>query len=287
MTNHPHRSAVAALLLLLLVMGVSIPRVEAQSVIINPATQRFLDGFVKTIPNLAQRWVGTDYCSYPGIVCDTDGFVRIRLNTIAGASSTLSGQLPELRNNIDGASVRVREINLRGLGSVRGNLPSSWAALVLLEKLDLSMTGVGGSIPDSWNGMRSLVSVAISGTNVCRGLPNWKASSMPALTSVDFSNNRMSGALSKSFGSFSTRNIQLDISGNSFCGCLPDTWTSTTLVEAARAANPQLLEATCGVTNRCTSQSNRCAAGDAASTVTRSHLLVLCVGVAAALALFF
>ncbi|KAH9588749.1 hypothetical protein LSM04_008538 [Trypanosoma melophagium] len=108
MTHLPHRSAAAAaVLLLLLVIGVSIPRVEAQNVNINSDTQQFLA-------------VGTDYCSYSGIVCDADGFVRVRPNTIAEAGSTLSGQLPELRNNIDGASVKVREINLRGLERVRG-----------------------------------------------------------------------------------------------------------------------------------------------------------------------
>ncbi|KAH9588760.1 hypothetical protein LSM04_005462 [Trypanosoma melophagium] len=123
------------------------------------------------------------------------------------------------------------------------------------------MAGMGGGIPDAWNGMRSLVSVAVSGTNAYRSLPNWNATQMVALTSVDLSNNKMGGALSNSFGTFSPRDMQL-------------------------------LEAVCWVTNRCNSQSNRStgkgAGGDAAaSPVTRSHLLVLCVGVAAALALLF
>ncbi|KAH9588767.1 Cleavage/polyadenylation specificity factor [Trypanosoma melophagium] len=105
------------------------------------------------------------------------------------------------------------------------------------------MAGMGGGIPDAWNGMRSLVSVAVSGTNAYRSLPNWNATQMVALTSVDLSNNKMGGALSNSFGTFSPRDMQL-------------------------------LEAVCWVTNRCNSQSNR-STGKGAGGGSLSFLMMI------------
>ncbi|KEG06927.1 surface antigen like protein [Trypanosoma grayi] len=195
------------------------------------------------------------------------------------------GHAPELYRKVNGAAVRVRAISFTGLRGIRGTFPASWGRLAQLEELDLSGTGMGGEIPDEWNGMSSLRTIVISDTKACSGLPNWKEKSMPQLVSVDFSNNGMRGPLSRNFGTFSGRDMTLDISGNSFCGCVPPTWASSVLRDAAAAADPVLLQPNCGSINACNRKIYRCMYNDAAALATGSPLLVLFITVAISFAL--
>ncbi|KEG06925.1 surface antigen protein [Trypanosoma grayi] len=280
MAQHQHHVGAAVLVTLLLC--VLTPSVQAQG---DPTeTKRFLDAFISSIPSLKGLWTGSDYCSYPGVTCDADGYARIDLSSVAG-SDLFSGKLPNIRH-LSGVGIQVREINMNGMKKITGPFQDTWARLVNLESLDLSNTGLGGMIPSSWNGMSSLKNVAISGTKACKGLPDWTASSMPQLVSVNFANNFMGGPLTTVFGTFSDRAMTLDISGNSFCGCLPSTWTSPALRNAAQLANPKLLDLSCKLINTCVSKSFACTGGDGAAALsTHSPLLALFASAAAALAL--
>ncbi|KAL7711120.1 Surface antigen-like protein, partial [Lotmaria passim] len=207
------------------------------------ATLAFLQSFPVTIPGLASSWTGTDYCSWEGISCDANGYISIDLN-----GRNYAGVMPNTPDSDHTAQLMVTSIDMSSNPSLDGGFPDSWAALKHLNYLDLSSTGLSGAIPDAWNGMTSLQTVRISNTNACLGLPNWNITS---LRSINLSNNAFSGSLPSAWGSM-TGLTSVDITGNNFCGCVPSTWTSSVLHNAAAAASSALVSATCQTTNFCT-----------------------------------
>ncbi|KPA77552.1 surface antigen-like protein [Leptomonas pyrrhocoris] len=207
------------------------------------ATLAFLREFAREIPYLQNRWVGTDYCGWEGITCDASGYVSVDL-----AGKDLTGDMPELRSDVDGSQVMVVSIDMSNNPRWSDEFEEDWAGLKVLQHLDLSRTGLYGAIPDAWNGMVSLQTVKISNTYACLGLPNWNIAS---LRTIDLSNNKLTGNLVSSWGRM-TGLTSVDISGNNFCGCLPHEWTSALLVNAATAANRELTSATCYSTRFCT-----------------------------------
>lgn len=198
-----------------------------------------------------------DPCTYDGITCVSGRDVpnemsyKIDLNN-QGLSSN---RLPDAR----GSSLTVYEINLSGNRGIRGQLPDSWANLQYLQTLVMAGTGVYGAIPDSWNSMRRLEKVDLSNCFLCYNIPNWSFDSMPSLREVDFSRNQL-GHYSSAFGTFSASTTLTSVSlvSNQLCGCIPNTWTSAVLRNAAQASNPNALSSDCFNSNRCSNANSQC-----------------------------
>ncbi|KAL7711231.1 Surface antigen-like protein [Lotmaria passim] len=214
------------------------------------ATLAFLQRFPDELRALKNSWTGTDYCSWEGISCDANGYVSIDLS-----GRDLTGHMPSMEDHIDGSQVMVTSIDMSNNAKITDNFRNDWARLSNLRSLDLSHTALRGAIPDAWNGMRSLQSIKVSHTNACKGLPNWNIST---LQTADLSNNKMGGTLSSAWAGMGSL-ASVDITGNSFCGCVPSSWSSSTvLASAAAAIGGNLVSSSCSTSNACGKNSYKC-----------------------------
>ncbi|KAK7197528.1 Leucine Rich Repeat [Novymonas esmeraldas] len=215
-------------------------------------TIAFLRQFPESFPGLQLSWVGAHYCGWDGVHCHVNGSVSIDLR-----GHDLDGAMPYIRTHIiNGAHVMVVSIDLSNNTRLRDSLEPSWGSLVHLRHLDLSYTRLSGSIPSVWNKMRSLRSVRIAHTLACRDLPQW---SIDTLESVDVSHNNLRGTLAESWSSMrSLRHV--DLSGNNFCGCVPDSWaTHSALLRAADNLSVLARDTNaCRDANMCSSRRHEC-----------------------------
>jgi hypothetical protein len=239
----------AILAVVVTLFSITVQQARAITSAQREATLTFLQSFPVAIPSLASSWTGTDYCSWDGITCDTDGYVSINLS-----GRKYAGTTPAAPASITAGLVSVVSIDLSNNPSITGTFPNSWAMFTLLKNLDLSSTGLYGALPDAWNGMISLQTVKISNTNACKGLPNWV---IATLKNVDLSNNKLTGALANSWGGMLGLK-SVDLTGNSFCGCVPITWRTPVLKNAAKAASSALVAPDCSITNICTDANYVC-----------------------------
>lgn len=205
-------------------------------------------------------WSGDDYCAFSSITCPGNTSAGGERVTVAlGGHALSASQLPRL-SGLDGGRVMVVEIDLSRNRGIAGTFPESWAALVQLEKLDLSGTNLRGDISSAWNGMFSLQEVRIRDTLACRNLPNWRVGSMPSLRVVDFSSNpNMRGVLTESFSTLALTDLTL--TSGAACGCIPYSWQwqPVMLATAEAAGVPAPGSAACR-TNGCRGPSFTCPA---------------------------
>lgn len=242
------------------------------------ATSLFLGAFPYSFPSLQSTWRGAEFCSWPGVTCDNSTAITYVSVSLPGQG--LTGTLPTISNFVTNYNLPVVRVDLSNNHGITGTFNVDWAALRYLQALDLSNTNMNGAIPDSWNSMINLVTVNVSHTYACKGLPNWNITSLRV---ADLSNNRLKGVLASSWGSMKELTY-LDISNNGFCGCVPDTWTTTLLTNAATAIGGNLVSSSCDTSNRCTSDSYKCAsaaASPASVVLIGGFLLSLLVAIAA------
>lgn len=256
------RSSLALVVLVacLTVLFVAVPS-RADTITINQATASFLDAWIAAIPNLQIIWLNPVICARSGIVCNAaSNTLSIRLDAVTSSGFNFIGSLPELASTINGASVQVDAISVKGKTRISGTIPDSWSRLTKLTTLDFSQTKLGGLIPDSLGSLASLVSVDFSNSYFCYGMPNWNAAGMPNLNQAIFTNNNMRGTFASSWSTFSS-SLSINLKGNRLCGCMPSTWTTTNLVNAASAMDSATVN---GCTRVCSADSlSYCPAPDA------------------------
>lgn len=87
----------------------------------------------------------------------------------------------------------------------------------------------------------------MTNTGACGALPNWDPAGMLSLTTLDLSNNKLSGSLPEAWGQFSDVALtSTTLAGNDgICGRALASWNSAALVDAAASANAALVAATC------------------------------------------
>ncbi|ORC78967.1 putative surface antigen [Trypanosoma theileri] len=228
--------------------------------------------FLKTLKHslrgdFQESWGGMNYCgsNWKGVRCNNNSSVlEVRLNL---SGSSLNGTLPEVSPYINGARVAIVSIDLSNNSGITGLFPSTWGTLTQLRVIDLGETNIYGPIPWQWRTLRNLEEIYVKRTLACLGLPSWDEKNMPNLRRVDFSSNVLHGYLSSSWGSF-TKLTYFNISKNRFCGCIPSTWKSSVLREAAILANPALDDENCETVNICRSPNMRCYLGPEGSPTT-------------------
>lgn len=230
-----------------------------------------------------------DVCNYQGITCQVGRHVanqvsyKIDLNN-AGISTTV---VPDLDDGVSGLDIY--EINLGSNRGIKAQLPNSWGRLEWLEKLALSGSSFYGAIPSAWNAkMSSLKSVDLSNNALCYSMPSWNFGNFPSLEEVSFARNQLRH-FSDAFGTFSssTRLQSVNLQSNNFCDCMPNTWTSALLRNAATAAKADAASATCN--------GKACAGGDqcnpnatnAAAIVPRSSVMAVLASLFVAVLLAF
>lgn len=189
-------------------------------------TTLFLTTLRDSFPTQLASWGASgNYCdgSWRGVRCQWSS-LGAREVVVELANAQLVGSLPNLPASVVGARVMVASINMSTNAGLTGSLPVSWGKLSYLRTLDLNSCVLQGDLPEAWEGMSSLETLLISGSSLCRGLPNWKAESMPKLAYFDVSANTMYGGLSDSFGLFGPQLRYFNVTKNKFCGCVPSSW---------------------------------------------------------------
>jgi hypothetical protein len=213
------------------------------------ATLAFLQEFPREFSVLKNNWTGTEYCSWDGITCDADGNVSIDLS-----GKDLTGDMPEVPNKINWTDIMVTSINMSNNSHWNEKFEQSWGRLTNLRVLDLSNTALYSNIPDEWNGMTSLEEVYITNTYSCNRLPNWNIASLKV---IDMSYNNLRNSLPSSWGNM-TALTSVNIKGNNVCGCVPETWTSDVLKNAAAAIGNGVSDTDCASANSCNHRHDHC-----------------------------
>ncbi|KAK9917092.1 hypothetical protein WJX75_000820 [Coccomyxa subellipsoidea] len=192
---------------------------------------------------------GADVCSWSGVNCDSNGNV-IGLDFIA-ESSVLTGSIG---NVLYGASLLPNLVSLdvsdnaftgtlpNGLAMpnikslilhdnyIQGELPAAWGmngAFPQLQELDLGQnTEITGTLPAAWGSDNSSMTLLrrfkISTANLTGSLPAQWAQTLPAMSSLNISNNLISGTLPPEWSSMNLTYLKLD--RNLIRGSIPSTW---------------------------------------------------------------
>ncbi|KAG5484596.1 hypothetical protein CUR178_07192 [Leishmania enriettii] len=135
--------------------------------------------------------------------------------------------------------------------------------------------------------MEALKSVKIANTSASGKLPEWATAT---LTTIDLSSNEMGGTLAASWAEMANL-ATVDITGNCFCGCVPESRKRKDVLESAVAKiGGKLIADDCAISNVCTGESEKCpekgnAVTGPTQTAAATALLCVAAGVAAALAL--
>lgn len=222
-------------------------------------TTRFLLAFATAFSGeLGQLWVGTAYCSWPGVSCtmseaadaagDSRQEVRVTLSNYG-----LNGQLPELPEGVDGSNVRVVTLDVSVNPGIVGGFPSTWGRLSLIRNIDVSKTSIVGKLPNVYNNMRSLRNFTAADTQLLGGTPNWN---IPNLEHIDLSGCGLKGSLSAAWGYMEHLSF-VDLSGNIPCGCVPKTFLRRlalmdAVYQLGNQSNTTLTLEKCAKENRCT-----------------------------------
>ncbi|KAL7700847.1 Leucine Rich Repeat/Leucine rich repeat [Lotmaria passim] len=189
-------------------------------------TRKFLQGFIKTMPDLASNWTGTNFCAWDSITCLVDG-------VDVGASEwplieEHGGSLPELERGTDGSQVVIKTMTLSN-NQLTGTLPASWARLSNIKVIGLFGNSLTGTLPWQWAQLPSLVTLTLGYNKLSGTLPSmW--SEMTSLTGLYLHFNAFSGRLPYSWADMPT--IQyVALQSNQLSGTLPTRWSATRKLE--------------------------------------------------------
>ncbi|KPA82631.1 putative GP46-like surface antigen [Leptomonas pyrrhocoris] len=221
-------------------------------------------------------WRGDDYCNWPGVSCPMACGLGISVDLSA---LPLSGTIPDAFAAVGDSSVLIDSFIMRGNSGVVGTLPSSLAAaLSLARRVELSSLAIVGVLPRILgSSLRYVEYFTITHTRICGPLPAWNATFYPPLRYADLSNNRMGGALSKSWAALPLET--LDLRNNNFCGCVPNSWRGKPVL--LRALDSAVLSAgtadACAFLNGCGNLNQQCdaTADGPAATDTAEFLKTL------------
>jgi hypothetical protein len=157
----------------------------------------------------------TQYCSWPGVVCNDAGDVQ----QLSLTQRRLVGSLP--RAQLLFALPKLETLAL-GNNSLAGPLPPGYGQLAGLKELYLWGNPLGGSIPCSFSGLESLEYLDISGARLtgtlCPEFQQWKH-----ITEVMLWDNRITGRLPPQYGAW-RRLSHLSLQQNALTGPIPSTW---------------------------------------------------------------
>lgn len=107
-----------------------------------------------------------------------------------------------------------------------GSLPGQWARLTSLQQLNLSRSHFQGSLPASWAALTSLTHLDVSRCRLTGQLPATYSTLSHNAVLLEFSYNRLSGAIPYSYGQLAAQDsnniLRLDLAYNkNLTSCVP------------------------------------------------------------------
>lgn len=210
------------------------------------STTAFLRLLRQSIPSLESLWNGSNYCTWPGVVCNNPGTLSVTVDA-SPSSGGVAGSLPELTINIDPTVVQVIELNI---SNAAGSLPNSWFELQDLVELHLTNGSFCACVPDSWSENAALAAAV----DILRNEHNPVTSSdcalinpCPLATSNDSSSSSSSGSAGSSvssvegsseISSFNPKNSSSSVSSTTTHSSGNGTVVSSTSSPEITATNP-------------------------------------------------
>ncbi|KAK7197527.1 surface antigen-like protein [Novymonas esmeraldas] len=220
----PTRRSTTAVVLgacLLIVVGAATAQ-AALTAAQNTSTLGFLRAFTTSIPALADVWVGTEWCTWPYIDCNSDTNITLTID-----NAGLTGSLPDQPASVNGALVALTEISITNM-NITGGFKDSWGGLRTVRVLNFTNTPLFGTIPLSWNAISALQIIALRNSSACGSLPSY---TLRSLRVIDVSDNVLRGPLPATWGNIGGLQ-SVSLVGNWFCGCNPQSWVSRVLSTA-------------------------------------------------------
>ncbi len=169
-----------------------------------------------------------------GLVADCEVLLAARDTLAGGVFLDWRGDLPigEWEGvTVAGQPPRVTEVAVRGLG-LRGSIPTSFAKLTQLERLDLWHNELSGGIPPELGGLINLHSMDLS-YNFLEGAIPPELGRLTNLEYLDLSHNQLSGPLPGELGALIDLRV-LKLQDNALAGALPGEFNNFTGMEELR-----------------------------------------------------
>ncbi|XP_022772727.1 probable LRR receptor-like serine/threonine-protein kinase At2g16250 [Durio zibethinus] len=164
--------------------------------------------------------------SLTGSIPPSFGFLG-NIERLELASNYLSGSIPPGLGSLQGLQVlNVSDNNLSG------SIPVQFGDLSRLVELDLSKNSLFRSLPEEFKMLKSLQKMVIGNNKLEGHLPVDLFSNLVELQVVDFSRNKLDGALNGTFWSMPNLRF-LDVSSNNFTGPLPGPHSNSSAATAA------------------------------------------------------
>ncbi|XP_078441060.1 uncharacterized protein LOC144711023 [Wolffia australiana] len=155
-----------------------------------------------------------DPCAFPGVLCDGDRIVALRLGEQRAGSLGLMGRLDAALGHLDA----LLDLSLAP-GRVTGPIPATLGQLTRLRFLGLSRNLLSGAIPPSISSLRRIQTVDLS-FNLLSGAVPPDLGQIPSLANLVLSHNLLSGPV-PSLNLLSSSLLRLDLKNNNLSGELP------------------------------------------------------------------
>lgn len=174
------------------------------------------------------NWFGDNstLCTWSGVTCNASGWVTGVSLACDACEVPAEGSLPADLSSLPGLST----LTLSG-NSLGGTLPPAWSsALPSLSALYLEGNAVSGPIPAAWSpgdSFPSLVALDLSDNLLTGSLPMLLFATMPRLSTLRMSRNRITGTVPDIWDSsdFALRLQIVALDGNLLSGSVPWGWS--------------------------------------------------------------
>ncbi|KAF8667081.1 hypothetical protein HU200_053260 [Digitaria exilis] len=156
-------------------------------------------------------------CDWSDVDCDA-ATGRVVGLSVSGDGNLTSASIPDAIANL----TSLRNLTLRHLPGLTGDIPNSLSRLADLAFLTISYTGVSGPVPSFLSELANLVSLDLSFNSLTGAIPASLAD-LTSLSTIDLSRNKLDGPipatlLSKCSGG---EVVELYLSKNNFSGGIP------------------------------------------------------------------
>ncbi|XP_073158140.1 polygalacturonase inhibitor-like [Henckelia pumila] len=155
----------------------------------------------------------TDCCDWYVVKCDSKTHRIVQFDLF---DAEISGQIPEAIGSLPS----LQFLNMRDLTDVSGPIPKSIANLTNLNFLRLSYLNLTGPVPTFLSQLKKLTFLDVSFNDLTGSIPS-SLSQLQNLDALRLEGNQLTGSIPDSFGTFTGKVPDLDLSENQLTGPVP------------------------------------------------------------------